>query len=233
MERAQEIFHVKRSTLFILGGLIFVTIGSVLLIVLGVTVVQSYVGESNFKSTNCSVRAVEYHKQNSKDDWYRCPWQCTINHTPDGLKTYCELSEFPCLRIVVDVSTKYGLKTAILHENPEKMNKYFDCSTYYCDRDSVVNEKLVSRFRKQYGTVGSHYKCFFDSNSLQSDDYDDDGQEHALLKLTFNEASFVNSLLWPTLAFLVGTAGVLFGLHQRLVVEIRETKKRPLLDNGL
>lgn len=227
-------FNFSRSSLFILGGLLFVILGSVLFVVLGVTVVQSYVSESNYKRTNCSVRAVEYHKQNSKDDWYRCPWQCTINHTPDGLKTFCELSEFPCLRIVVDVATKHGLKTAILHENPEKMNKYSDCSTYYCDRDSVVNEKLVNRFRKAYGMIGTHYKCFFDLNSLQSDDYDDDGQEHALLKLSFNEASYVNSLLWPSVAFVAGVVLIFYGLHQRFFVERKEEKKkRSLLDNGL
>ncbi len=224
--------HFSRSALFILAGVAILLIASTLYIVLGVTVIQAYVNEDNYKKTECTVRAVEYHKQNVKDDWFRCPWHCTINDTPEGMKTYCELSEFPCLRIVVDVSTKNGLKTAIIHENPEKMNKYLDCSTYYCDRDSVVNEKLVNRFRKSHGTIGSKYSCFFDVNSLQSDDYVDDGQEHALLNLTYNMASYVNSILWPSVAFFIGLVIMLYGFYLRIFVEkiSREERTKKALD---
>lgn len=162
---------------------------------------------------------------NSKDDWYRCPWKCTISHTPDGLKTFCELSEFPCLRVVVDVFTRDGLKSAILHENPDKMNKYSDCSTYYCDRDSVVNENDVNRFRKKYGVLGSKFQCYYNIDSLESDDYDDDGQEHALLKLTYNTSSYVNSLLWPSLCAFCGLILTFYGLWSFYVKKRSINKK--------
>ena len=206
-----------------LGGFLLLVVAGILYLVLGLTVVQGYNNESDFKRTTCTVRAVEIHKMNSKEDWYRCPWKCTVNHTPDGLKTFCELSEFPCLRIVVDVSTKHGLKSAILHENPYKMSKYGDCSTFHCDQDSVVNDKEVNKFRKKYGNVGSQHPCYFDLNSLQSDDYDDDGQEHALLKLTYNKASFVNSLLWPGLIAAAGLVMTLYGSFN--VYQERKLKK--------
>ena len=194
------------------AGLASLFVGSALFITLGLTIMQTYHAESSFKSTNCSVRAVEQHKMNSKVDWYRCPWRCTITYAPDGLKTFCELSEFPCLRIVVDVATRYGLKTAILHETPDKMSRYSDCSTFYCDRDSVVNEKLVAKFKRNYGQVGKQLNCYFNLNSLQSDDYDDDGQEHALLDLTYSQAAYVNSLLWPIVLLVVGVALVAYAL---------------------
>jgi hypothetical protein len=223
---------ITRNILIMVGGIVALGVAAILYLALGLTVVQSYSNESNYKKTTCTVRAVEIHKMSSKEDWYRCPWKCAITHTPDGLKTYCELSEFPCLRIVVDVSTKNGLKSAILHENPEKMVKYTDCSTYYCDQDSVVNDKEVNKFRRRYGNVGTNYPCYFDSNSLQSDDYDDDGQEHALLKLTYNEASYVNSLLWPSLTATAGLLMIgyaLFNIFQEK--NAKKSDKRKILNN--
>ena len=206
-------------------GLGFVAIACILYLVLGLTVIQTYNQESNFQKTECIVRGVEIHKMNSKEDWYKCPWKCTVNHTPDGLKTFCEVSEFPCLRIVVDVTTKYGLKSAILHESPEKMERYSDCSTYYCDQDSVVNERDVNRFRKKYGVIGSKYSCFYNVGSLLSDDYDDDGQEHALLRLTYNQASYINSLFWPSFAAFAGIICVVFGIVN-IVLKKNEISKR-------
>jgi hypothetical protein len=217
-------FNFSKHVLMTIGGFVLLFISSILFLTLGLTVIESYSNESNFKQTTCTVRAVEIHKMSSKEDWYRCPWKCTVNHTPDGLKTFCELSEFPCLRIVVDVFTKNGLKSAILHENPHKMSKYSDCSTYYCDQDSVVNDKEVNRFRKKYGNVGSQYPCYYNLNSLQSDDYDDDGQEHALLRLTYNKASYVNSLLWPSLAALGGIVLALYGSYN--IYEARRLRKK-------
>ena len=208
-------------------GFLFLVIGLILFLVLGLTIIQVYNSESNFKRTECTVRDVEIHKMNSKDDWYKCPWKCTINHTPDGLKTYCEISEFPCLRIVVDVTTKYGLKSAILHEDPEKMQKYYDCSTFYCDMDSVVNEKQVNRFKKNYGTIGSKYPCYYNLESLNSDDYDDDGQEHALLSLTYSIGSYVNSLLWPSLSTALGVGLMVFGLFNMYRLNQLDKKNNP------
>lgn len=205
---------LTRNHLIMAVGLLLLLISLVLFIVLGLIVIQTYVGESNYKKTTCTVRAVDIHKLNDKDDWYKCPWHCTINHTPDGLKTFCEISEFPCLRVVVDVATKHGLKTAILHENPEKMSKYTDCSTYYCDRDSLVNDKLVNKFKRKYGQLGQRYSCYYNVDSLTSDDYDDDGQEHALLRLTYNRASYINSLFWPSFAFVAGAVLVIYGWIQ-------------------
>jgi hypothetical protein len=205
-------------------------VAAILYLTLGLTVVQSYSNESNYKKTTCTVRAVEIHKMSSKEDWYRCPWKCAIAHTPDGFKTYCELSEFPCLRIVVDVATKNGLKSAILNENPEKMAKYTDCSTYFCDQDSVVNDKEVNKFRRRYGNVGSKYSCYFDSNSLQSDDYDDDGQEHALLQLTYNEAAYINSLFWPSITAVMGLTMIAYGffnIYRDNRVKSNEKRKIP------
>lgn len=226
---------MQRSILFILigGGLMIVTL--VLFLALGVTVIQTYNNESEYKKTKCHVRGIDVQPMNSKDDWYKCPWTCTVNHTPDGLKTQCEISEFPCLRIVVDVETKHGLKSAILHENPDKMRKYTDCSTFYCDRDSVVNEKEVNKFRKKYGNIGSQYSCYYNVDSLLSDDYDDDGQEHALLKLSYNQASYVNSIFWPALAGLVGLVMGLYGLFTLYAEKKRasdERKKNARLLNG-
>lgn len=222
---------VTRHFLIIVAGLALIFIASVLFLILGLTVVQVYNNESSYKKTNCTVRAVEIHKMNNKDDWYRCPWKCTINHTPDGLKTFCEVSEFPCLRIVVDVSTKHGLKSAIMHENPEKMQKYMDCSTYHCDRDSVVNDKEVNKFRKKYGVIGTHYSCFYDVDSLESDDYDDDGQEHALLKLTHSEASFINSLFWPSFAAFAGIVLCFYGLVRLYKYKQEHRKNRMMNDD--
>jgi hypothetical protein len=167
------------------------------------TVIQDYDVESVYKKTNCSVRAVEFNDMNSKNEWSRCPWRCTIQHTPDGLKSYCELSEFPCLKIVVDVVTKYGLKSAIMHENPEKLQKYPDCSTYYCNQDSVVNDKLVKKFLRNWGNIGKSYPCYYNMKSLETED-EDDAQEHALLKLTYGKASYVNSIFWPCFVASVG-----------------------------
>ena len=193
-------------------GISLFFVASILYLSLGLTVMQTYVSESNFKKTTCTIRAVDKNSMSVKDDWYRCPWQCTLRHSPDGLKTFCSVSEFPCVRIVVDVATKFGLKSAILHENPEKMQKYTDCSTYYCDRDSVVNEREVTKFQRKYGVLGSKVNCYYDLNSLQSDDYDDDGQEHALLKLTHSEAAYINSLFWPSLTAFVGIVCVVFAM---------------------
>lgn len=212
----RNILNLNRNTLTIAVGVFLIFSSFVLFLTLGLTVMESYVNESSFKKTTCSVRAVEVYKMNSKEDWYRCPWRCTIAHTQDGLKTQCELSEFPCLRVVVDVSTKHGLKSAILHESPDKMQKYPDCSTYYCDRDSLVNEKMVNRFQKAYGSIGSKYPCYYDVQSLQSDDYDDDGQEHALIRLTYGPASFVNSIIWPSVAFIAGVVCVIYGFYMLL-----------------
>lgn len=143
-------FNISKSYLILLGGLLLLVISGILYMVLGLTVIQTYLSESQYSRTQCTVRAVDIYRLNSKDDWYRCPWRCTVNHTPDGLKTVCEVSEFPCLRVVVDVQTKEGLKSAIIHETPEKMFQAMDCSTYYCDRDSVVNERDVNRFKRKY-----------------------------------------------------------------------------------
>lgn len=220
---------ITKYTISVGVGFILISIGSILFLILGLTVVQVYNNESSFKRTDCTVRDVEIHKMNSKDDWYKCPWKCTINHTPDGLKTYCEISEFPCLRIVVDVATKFGLKSAILHENPEKMQKYYDCSTYYCDQDSVVNDREVNKFKKNYGVIGKKYSCYYNMDSLNSDDYDDDGQEHALLTLTFGIASYVNSLLWPSLCLALGIASMVYGffnIYRLKRVNKNSSKKR-------
>ncbi|CAF0703178.1 unnamed protein product [Brachionus calyciflorus] len=216
-------FHLKRNTLILLSGIALIIISFTLFLTLNFTVIKSYHDESSFKKTTCTVRDVETHKMNSKEDWYKCPWKCTINHTPDGLKTSCELSEFPCLRIVVDVATKNGLKSAILHESPEKYRKFSDCSTYYCNMDSVVNEKDVNRFRKKYGIIGSKMSCYYNVDSLESDDYDDDGQEHALLRLTYNTASYVNSIIWPSLC---GAAGI-FMIFYALFFNFKSKKKSP------
>jgi hypothetical protein len=201
---------------------------AILYLALGVTVIQSYSNESNFKKTTCTVRAVDHYSSNVKDDWYRCPWECTYRYTPDGLKTFCSLSEFPCIKIVVDVTTKFGLKSAILHESPEKMQRYSDCSTFYCDRDSVVNERDVIRFRNKYGVVGSKMNCYYDVNSLQSDDYDDDGQEHALLRLTHSEAAYINSLFWPSLLAFCGIVLCVFGGVKR---HLEQQSKKKNADN--
>jgi hypothetical protein len=214
---------VTRNFVIISVGVLLLFISLILYIVLGLTVIQSYASESIYKKTTCTVRAVDIHKLNDKDDWYRCPWHCTVNHTPDGLKTTCEISEFPCLRVVVDVATKHGLKTAILHENPEKMSRYLDCSTYYCDRDSIVNDKLVNKFKRNYGQLGQKYSCFYNVDSLTSDDYDDDGQEHALLRLTYNQASYINSLFWPSLCAFVGIVLIFYGMFK--VYEAKRYKR--------
>jgi len=92
------------------------------------------------------------------------------------------------------------------------MQKYSDCSTYYCDRDSVVNDKDVNKFRKRYGVVGSSYSCYYNMAALQrGDDYEDDGQEHALLQLTYGLASYVNAWFWPSVATLGGILLMVFG----------------------
>ena len=202
-----------KYTIAILLGSLLISLASILYLILGLTVIQDYVNESMFKSTQCTVRNVEIHNMNSKDAWYKCPWKCTVNHTPEGLKTACEISEFPCLRIVVDVATKFGMKSAILHESPEKMQKYQDCSTFYCDRDSVVNERDVNRFRSRYGKIGSKFACFYNLDSLDSDDYDDDGQEHALIRLSYSKTSYVNAWFWPSLAMLVGFLFLIYGFY--------------------
>ena len=227
---------ITTHTIVAFVGFLLFAIGCLLYLVLGLTVIQVYNSESSFKRTECTVRDVEIHKMNSKDDWYKCPWECTINHTPDGLKTYCEISEFPCLRIVVDVKTKYGLKSAILHENPEKMQRYYDSSTYHCDMDFVVNERQVNIFKKNYGAIGSKYACYYNLDSLNSDDYDDDGQEHALLSLTFGIASYVNSLLWPSLSTAIGIALMVYGYYniyrsKRLIAKDKKQEKRRIHDN--
>lgn len=219
-------FTITKNILIALGGFALLGIGLILYLSLGLTVIQSYVNESNFKKTTCTVRAVEIHKMSSKEDWYRCPWKCTLNHTPDGLKTFCELSEFPCLRVVVDVATRHGLKSAIVHEDPTTMNKYPDCSTYFCDQDSVVNEKEVNKFRKRYGNIGNQYPCFYDQNSLQSDDYDDDGQEHALIKLTHGPAAYINSVFWPGVTVLAGLVLIVYGSVQAYIEKNKKKKAK-------
>ncbi len=113
----------------------------------------------------------------------------------------------------MDVQTQYGLKSAILHENPTKMQKYYECSTYYCDRDSVVNNNLVNKFRKNYGVIGSKFPCYYNLNSLDSDEYDDDGQEHAMLNLSYNKASYVNAWLWPSLSAFAGVLFLVYGFY--------------------
>ncbi len=149
-----------------------------------------------------------------------------MNHTPEGLKTKCEISEFPCLRIIVDVETRHGMRSAILHENPDKMSKYIDCSTFYCDRDSVVNERDVNKFRKKYGTVGSRYDCYYNSESLDSDEYDDDGQEHALLRLTYSHASYVNAWFWPSFCCFFGLIATFYGSYFVFVANKFNRQKR-------
>ena len=225
---------VSRNLIFIVTGTLALVVALVLYITLGVTVIQTYNNESEYKKTTCTVRGVEIHRMNSKDDWYKCPWQCTVNHTPEGLKTQCEISEYPCLRIVVDVETKSGLRSAILHENPDKMFKSPDCSTYYCDRDSVVNEKDVNKFKRKYGSIAMKYSCYYNVDSLLSDDYDDDGQEHALLRLTYNKASYVNGILWPTLVAFAGLVLATWGLVG-LFIQSRNKRaiKKRLPNNGL
>lgn len=227
-------FKISKFTVIIIVGTVLLFLASILYLVLGVTVIQSYSNESNFKKTTCTVRAVNQYSMNVKDDWYRCPWQCTLRHSPDGLKTFCSLSEFPCIKIVVDVTTKVGLKSAILHENPDKMQRYSDCSTFYCDRDSVVNERDVNRFKNKYGILGSKMNCYYDVNSLQSDDYDDDGQEHALLRLTHSEAAYINSLFWPSLlAFLGIICCVYGGIMFHLEKNKKDASKKRLVRSDL
>jgi hypothetical protein len=227
-----KMIHLNRIIIITGTGCLLIFISAILYLVLGITVVQRYGDEANFKKTTCTVRDVEIHEMNSKEDWYKCPWKCSINHTPDGLKTACEISEFPCLRIVVDVSTPDGLRSAILHEDPDKMAKYGDCSTFHCNQDSVVNEKVVNHFKRNYGVVDQKYNCFYNIDSLNSDDYDDDGQEHALLKLTYSEAAFVNSLFWPSLLFIIGVVLVGYGLYN-IDLERRAAKIRKRLMTDL
>ncbi len=206
-----------KDQLLILGGILLIGVSAILHLSLGLTVVQDYNSEAHFKKTNCTVRAIELNNDNPKNEWTRCPWTCTVSHTPDGLKTFCEISEFPCLKIVVDVATKYGLKSAIIHENPDKMQKHFECSTFFCDRDSVVNEKLVNKFKRTYGNIGQSYSCFYKMETLNfEDDYDNEIQEHALLYLTQTEASYVNSIFWPTLIGLVGVLMLGIGIYYRI-----------------
>lgn len=160
-----------------------------------------------------------------------------MNHTPEGLKTKCEISEFPCLRIVVDVETKHGMRSAILHENPDKMSKYYDCSTYYCDRDSVVNERDVNKFRKKYGIIGSKFDCYYNLDSLDSDEYDDDGQEHALINLSYSHASYVNAWFWPSFSCFFGIILAIYGFYFIIVSKrsntMESSKKKRKLNNNL
>jgi hypothetical protein len=216
LDRSKMMFLTK-DQVFILAGIVVIVISAIFHLSLGLTIVQDYNGESFFKKTNCTVRAIEFNNDNPKNEWTRCPWTCTVSHTPDGLKTFCEISEFPCLKIVVDVATKFGLKSAIIHENPDKMQKHYECSTYYCDRDSVVNEKLVNKFKRKWGNVGSSYPCFYKMDTLNmDDDYDNEIQEHALIYLTHTEASYVNSIFWPTLMSLVGVVLLCMGVYYRI-----------------
>jgi hypothetical protein len=209
---------LTKDQVVILAGIVLIAVSAILHLSLGLTIVQDYNSESYFKKTNCTVRATELNNDNPKNEWTRCPWTCTVSHTPDGLKTFCEISEFPCLKIVVDVATKYGLKSAILHENPDKMQRYFECSTFFCDRDSVVNEKLVNKFKRNWGNIGQSYSCFYKMDSLNfEDDYDNEIQEHALLNLTHTEASFVNSIFWPTLIGLAGVLLLCIGIYYKIV----------------
>ena len=156
---------ISKNAIILTVGILLLIISGVLYIALGVTVIQTYIGESTYSRTTCTVRDVNIHRANTKDDWFQCPWRCTVNHTPDGLKTMCEISEYPCLQIVVDVMPRDGLKSAIIHESPQKMAQSLDCSTYYCDRDSVVNERDVNRFRKRSLTIQK--KCFLSNNRIK------------------------------------------------------------------
>lgn len=59
-----------------------------------------------------------------------------------------------------------------------------------------------------------------------SDDYDDDGQEHALLRLTYNEVSYVNSWLWPSLCAFVGLILTFYGVYLIKFGPEKETNRR-------
>jgi hypothetical protein len=207
-------FDIKRYHVLVFIGIVCIITASVLAISLGMTVIQDYDVESVYKKTTCTIRNVEFNDMNPKNEWTRCPWRCTLQHTPDGIKSYCEISEFPCLKIVADVSTKYGLNSVILHENPAKLQKYPDCSTYFCQQDSVVNAKLVNKFKRTYGDIGKKFPCYYNMKSLDYED-EDDAQEHALLKLTYNQASYMNSIFWPCFVALVGILLIIIGFITR------------------
>lgn len=214
----------RLSSIAILIGLASLLIGICLILALGVTVISDYQDEKQYTRTECTVRAVEFNNENPKNEWTKCPWTCTLNYTPDGWKTYCEISDFPCLKIIVDVKTKYGLKSAIIHENPDKMKAYEECSTYHCDRDSVVNEKIVNKFKRSYGKIGSKYTCFYNMESLERDD--DEEQEHALLKLTYSQASYINSIFWPTLIGTFGLTMLIYGIVEKIRLNRAKSKTR-------
>ena len=209
-----HIFDIKKFHIILFVGILCIFIASVLAISLGTTVIQDYRSDSVYKKTNCTVRGIEFNEMNPKNEWTRCPWRCTLQYTPDGLKSYCEISEFPCLKIIVDVRTKYGLKSAIIHESPEKLQKYPDCSTYYCQQDSVVNLKLVNKFKRSWGDIGKSYACYYNMKSLEYED-EDDAQEHALLKLSYSQASYINSIFWPCFIASVGIVIILIAFITR------------------
>lgn len=198
-----QLFDIKRHHILLFSGIVCIIVASILAISLGMTVIQDYDAESIYKKTTCTIRSIEFNEMNPKNEWTRCPWRCTLQHTLDGLKPFCEISEFPCLKISADVSTKYGMKSVILHENPEKMQKYPDCSTFFCQQDSLVNLKLVNKFKRNYGDVGKKFNCYYNMKSLEYED-EDDAQEHALLNLTYGRASYINSIFWPCFVALVG-----------------------------
>lgn len=215
---------LRKSTWLIIFGILGLIVFTALIIPLGFTVIEEYNNEKQYVKTDCIVRAVEYNDKNPKNEWSRCPSRCTLQHTIDGLKTFCEVSEFPCLKIVVDVTTKFGLKSAIIHENPTKMQKYGDCSTYFCDKDSVVNEKYVNKFKRTWGNIGQKYKCYYNMAALNSDD--DDEQEHALLKLTYNTAEYVNSIFWPTLVGTFSFFAIVLGIFMKFRSPIERENRR-------
>lgn len=207
-------FELTRYHIILFIGISLLFISAVLVLIMGLTVIQDFSQDAGYRKTKCTVRGFEFNDMNPKNEWTRCPWTCTIQHTPDGLKTFCELSEFPCLKIIVDVQTKNGLKSAVLYENPDQIMKYPDCSTFHCNRDSVVNDKMIKKFKRTWGNIGSTYSCYYNMKSLDAED-DDDDQEHALLRLSYSQASYVNAIFWPCFLAFAGIITIIYGLIVR------------------
>lgn len=88
--------------------------------------------------------------------------------------------------------------------------------------------------QKRYGNIGDQYSCYYNANALLSDDYDDDGQEHALIRLTYNEASYINSWFWPSFCAFAGLIVTFYAIYRiKFRIGVSKSERNPRNNNDL
>jgi len=181
----------RSSNIILCVGICLGVLGACLLVGFGLRYLKPYLQVRTMEKGQCFVI-----------DWdllaNSVPCRCGRDST-----SQCT-SKYPCSKVMVNFTSKgillmnnvtvYDSYETYLLRDPTSLQ----CSFHKCDRMSARNAEALNNFMLRYGTVGDTYPCFYEPS-----------QPWYAITSVVDLATAVNTILWPSLALLMGAVIVL------------------------